>query len=239
MDTRSLPTDWAFRPALDLELKHYTLLAYLQRVRERFDQYKLYPHLSELRSHTTALASVRREKEDLSRHLHGDLIGFDPHTGEALHETVRQDPSLDVIDDVIDMALPRLRSAWKAGEELRKEIAAHIHLSTVGLLPLHLQEGWLLLRKGGEARVYRYWVPFLRTPEVEAGMHHVRTRFVNSTTVGLQYTFEHIKSELVRTYRELPNPAVFALETDLALPHIETFMPLAKQFVQEELLARA
>ncbi len=62
---------------------------------------------------------------------------------------------------------------------------------------------------------------------------------MNSTTVGLQYTFEHIKSELVRTYRELPNPAVFALETDLALPHIETFMPLAKQFVQEELLARA
>lgn len=51
MEQTVLPLDWAFRPTLDVEMKHYILLGYLQRVQARFSERKLYPHLNELRAH--------------------------------------------------------------------------------------------------------------------------------------------------------------------------------------------
>ena len=51
MEPIGLPRDWVCRPALDLELKQYLLLAYLQRVNARFAELKLYPYLDELLGH--------------------------------------------------------------------------------------------------------------------------------------------------------------------------------------------
>lgn len=239
MEQAILPRDWAFRPALDVELKHYILLGYLQRVQTRFAEHKLYPHLDDLRVHLDELLRLQRDKNELGRAFHGDLLGFDPKTGEALHEPATQDPQLGVIDEVIGMALPDLHRAWKDGSELKEEIATHIRFAPVGLLPLITDEGWLLLRTGHDTRVYQYRIPLLRTPDVLNGSLHVRTRYVSTFTLGLSRTFEHIKSELLNTFRSLPNPAVFAFETDLSIPHIETFMPLAKQLVYEEVRLRA
>lgn len=238
MEQAILPRDWAFRPALDVELKHYILLDYLQRVQVRFAEHKLYPHLDDLRAHLDELLRLQKDKNELRRAFHGDLLGFDPKTGEALHESVVQDPQLGVIDEVIGMALPDLHRAWKDGSELKEEIATHIRFAPVGLLPLVTDEGWLFLRTGRDARVYQYRIPLLRTPDVLNGSLHVRTRYVSTFSVGLSRTFEHVKSELLNTFRSFPNPAVFAFETDLSIPHIETFMPLAKQLVYEEVRLR-
>jgi hypothetical protein len=57
--------------------------------------------------------------------------------------------------------------------------------------------------------------------------------------IGLAHTYAQIKAGLVRTFRAQPNPATFAFETDIVLPHIETFMPLAKQLVYEHLERQA
>lgn len=239
MEQSSLPQDWAFRPALDVELKHYILLGYLQRVEARFAERKLYPHLHEVRAHLDELLRVKRSKNDLGRAFQGDLLGFDPKTGEAVHEPAMQDPQLGVIDEVIEMALPDLHRAWKEGSELKEEIATHIRFAPVGLLPLVTDEGWLLLRTGRDARVYHYCIPLLRTPDVLNGSMHVRTRYVSTFTVGLSCNLERIKSELLTSFRSIPNPAVFAFETELSIPFIETFMPLAKQLVYEEVRLKA
>ncbi len=230
-----LAKDWAFKPALDVELKHYTLLAYLKRVQARFAECKLFPHLLELRSHLEELQRIRQGKEDLARAFQGDLTSFDPRTGFAIHEPLPADPHLDVIDEVIDMALPDLRRAWLEGNGLKEEVTSQIHFAPVGVLPLARNEGWLLLRSGSEARVYRYSIPLLRSPDALAGTLHVRTHYTTTYPVGISYTFEHIKSDLCKEHRSLPNPAVFAFETALPIPHIETFMPLAKQLVHEEI----
>ena len=67
MEQSTLSQDWAFRPALDVELKHYILLGYLQRVEARFAERKLYPHLHEVRTHLDELLRVKRSKSDLAR----------------------------------------------------------------------------------------------------------------------------------------------------------------------------
>ncbi len=238
MEYTGLPKDWAFRPALDPELKRYLVLAYVQRVGGRFAEHKLYPYLDELQVQVDELARLRHEKDQLERSLGGELMGFDQRTGRPVHEASR-DPRLDVIEEIIGHALPHLTAALTRGTGLREELAAHIRFAPVGVLPLLLKEGWLLLRTGMEARVYAYTVPFLRSPDVHHAVLHVRTRYVTSYSMGITCTFEHMKRDLIRLHSGLPNPAVFAFESDLGLPHIETFMPLAKKMVYGEIRARS
>ena len=53
-----LPQGWAYAPSIDLELKQYTLLGYLQRIQGRFDEYKLYPHLEHIQAQVAELGRV-------------------------------------------------------------------------------------------------------------------------------------------------------------------------------------
>ena len=232
MGTIGLPMDWVLRPAIDLELKQYTLLAYLQRVRGRFGEQKLYPYLDELRTHMEELLRLRQGKDELEKGLSSDLMGFDPLTGDPVHAPVERPGSLDVIDAVIDFALPGLREALSEGTELRQELVQRIRFGPVGLLPLRTTEGWLILRSGREARVYGYAMPLLREHREEHQYRSVVTRYVGSYTVDVACTYEHIRMELIgHRGRSLPVPATFVFEASDSLPHIETFMPLAKQIM--------
>ena len=42
-------------------------------------------------------------------------------------------------------------------------------------------------------------------------------------------TYENIKSELIKIRSELPNPAVYSIETELKFPVEETLLPVAKR----------
>jgi hypothetical protein len=42
-------------------------------------------------------------------------------------------------------------------------------------------------------------------------------------------SYQNIKAQLIRNYAEMPNPAVYAVETDLSLPMEETLLPIAKR----------
>jgi hypothetical protein len=42
-------------------------------------------------------------------------------------------------------------------------------------------------------------------------------------------TYESLKSELIRNRSDLPNPAVYSIETDLSFPVEETLLPIAKR----------
>jgi hypothetical protein len=238
MSYKELPMDWVVLPALDAELKRYMLLAYLQRVNARFAERKLYPYLEDLRAHVDELLSLRRSKEEFARSLSGgQLLGFDPRTGEALRERVTDDELLSVIDEVLDFSIPDLRRALAEGHELRQEIAGSIHFSPVGVQPLRATEGWLLLSNKGEARVYSYSIPLFREPVEEKQYRSVHTRYVTTYTTGLGCTYEHIKADLRTRHRDRPNAATFVFETGLRIPHIETFMPLARQLMYEHLSA--
>jgi hypothetical protein len=226
-----LPKNWVYSPTIDLELKQYALLGYLQHVRARFAERKLYPYLEQVRDHVDELRSIRRSKEDLARNLEGKLLGFDPRNGEVIRERAAEDEMLAVIDEVIEFAVPGLTRIRTEGIELRHELTGRIHFAPVGLQPLHVTEGWFFLRCGSEARVYGYNIPVVFEQKQDHVRRNVVSRYVTSYTVGITCTYEHIKSQLIARHPALPNPATFALETDLDIPFIETFVPLAKRLV--------
>jgi hypothetical protein len=227
-----------FAHGLDAESARYRLLAYIQRVRARYGEHKLYPHLEDLRGRLQAVRELRQLKADLRSALRAPLMRLDLERTRLVRSSTPEHAALEVMDRIIDEALPELDRAFCAGTELRDELAGHIRFEPVGLLPLFTREGYLLLRQGPLARAYAY------TLVLPAGLGEadpsasIRTQYIMDYTISLATTYHHVKSDLVRHFEELPNPAVFAFTTDIALPAVETFVPLAKQLVYEVIACR-
>lgn len=236
MATTGLPSDWVLRPAIDLELKQYTLLAYLQRVEQRFSETKLYPYLDELETHHSELLRIQRTKGSLSESIHGGLIGFDPITGHALYAQAQQPDMLEIIDEVIQFAIPGLRRMIANGSELRQELTALIRFEPLGVQPLKPTDGWLFLGTGREMRVYRYTMPLLREHKEQYQYRSVVTHYHGTYPRSISNTYEHVRLALIGSRPDLPVPATFVFDSTSKIPYIETFMPLAKQLVYEHII---
>ncbi len=235
VDTQGLLADWFVTPGLDLELKRYVLLGYLQRVKARFIEHKLYPHLEEIRTHLELLTRLRKERTALAASLNGEVTGLDLANGALLRKGPEDPELLRVVDEVIAFAIPALHGTFDHGRALRDELASQIQFGPVGLIPLDLHEGYLVLRQGHEARVYgfRHWIE--HGSDRALRYHSIRTHYISTSTLGPFSTYAGLRSELLRSHHRSPVPAMFAFEAAVTLPPIETYLPLAKQLVYEEL----
>jgi hypothetical protein len=57
-----LSPDWMFSEPLDFEYNKYTLLSYLQKCEENFENFKIYPDFVELSLHLANVQSLFKEK---------------------------------------------------------------------------------------------------------------------------------------------------------------------------------
>ena len=226
------PTERILTATLDSELEEYRLLAYLQRVDAHYREHKLYPYLDELRSRIEQLRAIGKRADELETKLVRDVIGLDLARGELLRKLPKGPTEWNKVLGALKRTVPRLLDAVERGSDLREEFSSRIRFEPIGVVPLGVREGWLLLRQNNEAIVYAYSVPLVVGMGPTSLHRRMRTRFFTTCTVSLATTYEHIKAELVRQ-GPLPNPATFAFESDISLPRIETFLPLAKQMVYE------
>ena len=233
-----LPKDWLTSTGIDRELHRYLVLSFAQRVGERFRERKLYPYLHEVKDHAADLNALLGDLA-AAKVLSHDVAGLDLERGRIVYKETSDDEWLGAIADTIGFALPRLKELLEEGDGLRRELEARIRFEPVGVLPLNTRDGYLLLREAHEARVYAYAVPLCQGGRDDLRYMSVNTRYVTSYSVSLACHYEHIKADLVRSARHLPNPATFVFESELAIPRVETYLPLAKQLVLATLLDRA
>lgn len=224
--------DRIIAPTLDEELEEYRLLAYLQRLDLHYREHKLYPMLDELGRRIDQLLDLQERAEQLRSRMVGELAGLDLVRMELVRRPPAETGAWDRVKRSIGRMLPPLLDARERGRELRGELEGHVRMAPVGVVPLDVREGWLLLRQGREALVYAYTLPLVREVPPPDEYRFVRTRYHATWTLSLSTTYEQIKAELVRT-GPMPNPATFAFETDITLPRIETFLPLAKRVTYE------
>lgn len=226
------PWRWFTSPA-DAEADLYRLLAYVQRIDACYHQRKLYPYLDDLRGRLGQLDRFRRGREELRAVMPRDITGLDLRTGELVRAPLREDAAMRAIDALVAQGLPKLSAALERGVDLREQFTASIRFEAVGVLPLYTREGYLLIHHGREARVYAYELTVPALVGEEPALRALRTRFVADYGIGITCTYEQVKADLVRDHADLPNPAVFAFSSDVSLPAIETFVPLAKQLIYE------
>lgn len=100
-----LSETWMVDGTIDFEAKKYTLLAYLQKVKECFDNTKIYPQLSDLFFHHNNLISFKNNKNFLKDHFPKRLSGIQIENLELIYEEMIADNNImQEIEEIIQYA---------------------------------------------------------------------------------------------------------------------------------------
>lgn len=234
----TLNKNWITEHQIDFEYKKYLLLAYLQHVSESFTDYKLYPYLGDLVEHYRNLKTLNENKTVLYNLFPERLRSADMEQFKMIYEKIVQDDSImQEIQDILEYSIPQMERYLREGKKIYDLVEERMKVFPVGVIPLHPESGYLLLKDGSstDTRVYEFHISIYENPQEKYRGIHVS--YLASYEPSLINTFESIKSDLIRYHKNLPNPATFAIETDMAIPFEETFLPLAKRVIVKRIAA--
>ena len=227
---KSLSETWFAEGRIDFELKKYTLLAYLQEVNKYFNENKLYPQLADIIFHYNNIIAFRENKKYLQEHFPKKLTGIQMEKLQVLYQQMIEDDELmQELEDIIHYSASRMKSTIHNGTEIYEFVEEKLSITPVGLIPLDTQEGYFFLSNGNikSTRVYHYRLSFFEKHDEK--YRSIKTAFIDNWVRNFSSTYEYIKAELIKFRRELPNPAVYSIETDLLFPVEETLLPIAKR----------
>jgi hypothetical protein len=229
---KELNKNWLTEGLMDFEYKKYLLLAYLQDVKENFNEKKLYPHLSDLLFHYKNLLSVKENKKLLRENFPKQISKADFEKLELIYdELINDDKVMQDIEEILMYSLPKLKEHLIEGKDIYDFVEDQLTISSVGVSPLYPDEGYLLIYKPGksETRVYEYQLTiFQNADEKYRGVH---THFLETISKSVFGTFESIKIDLIRKYKKMPNPATYLVDSRLDYPFQETLLPIAKRLL--------
>jgi hypothetical protein len=166
----------------------------------------------------------------------GELKHFDFEKMQLVYANpAEREAFSDTLNALLDFALPRIQSAIDDGRSIYDFVEGHVELMPVGLVPLYLNEGYLLVYSsaGQELLAYRYQRSLLELDDDR--VQKLQLELVERRTKSVFETFEQVKLKLIQRFRELPNPATFLIDSKLAFPLNETLLPIARRRLLIEL----
>ena len=227
---KTLSQTWFADGYIDFELKKYTLLAYLQEINKHFCEKKLYPQLADLIFHYNNLVSFKENKKYLQEQFPKKLTGIQLEKLQLLYQSlVEDDVLMQELEDIINYASPTMKKIINKGSELYEFVETKLTIEPIGIIPLDHNEGYFLLCEGKcrNTWVYQYRLSIFEKHDEK--YRSIKTEFVDVWQRNLVNSYHHIKSQLIKNRSAFPNPAVYAVETDLSLPMEETLLPIAKR----------
>ncbi|HEX8316214.1 MAG TPA: hypothetical protein VF609_14530 [Flavisolibacter sp.] len=227
---KQLSETWFAEGYIDFELKKYTLLAYLKQINQYFDANKLYPQLADLIFHYNNIVAFRENKKYLQEHFPKKLTGIQIEKLQVLYEQMIEDNELmQELEDIIHYSAGEMKTTISNGAEIYEFVEENLSITPIGLIPLDIQEGYFFLSSGNSksTRVYQYRLSIFE--KHNENFRSMRTSYIEMMQRSIVYTYENIKYELIKNRSELPNPAVYSIETGLNFPVEETLLPIAKR----------
>ena len=227
-----LSCTWLTDDIIDFEFKKYTLLAYLQNVKEKFGQHQLYPELSDLVMHYDNLVKLKQNKEFLYEHFPQVVTGIDLKQLRITYQKLIEDDQLmKELSEIIQYALPQFDQSISHGKELYDFVEDHLCFDEVGLLPIYQNEGYFMLTEETDKNVaiYRYRISLI--DHHKEAYRAIHTQFILNEMKSITNTFNKMKLKLTKTFSELPNPATFLVMSKLKFPIQETLLPVAKRLL--------
>jgi hypothetical protein len=226
----TLSETWFAEGYIDFELKKYTLLAYLQEVNKYFNQNKLYPQLTDVIFHYNNIIAFRENKKFLQEHFPKQLTAVNMQKLQLIYERMIEDDELmKELEEIIHYSANEIKTTIQTGAEIYEFVENKLSIEPVGLIPLDVNEGYLLIKDAqvNATAVYQYRLTiFEKHDEKYRGIH---TDYIHKWHRTVSNSPENIKHELIKNRKELPNPAVYNIETELAYPLEETLLPIAKR----------
>ncbi len=227
---KSLSETWFTEGYIDFELKKYTLLAYLQHVNAYFNENKLYPQLADIIFHYNNIVAFRENRKFLEEHFPKQLTEINIQKLQIVYERMIEDNDMmKELEDIINYSAQKIKTTIKNGTEIYEFVEAKLNIEPVGLVPLDINEGYLLLCDGRFNTTVAYEYHLTIYEKHDEKYRGIRTDFIHRWIRSVSNSPESIKAELIRSRRQLPNPAVYNIETALAYPLEETLLPIAKR----------
>lgn len=227
---KQLSETWFAEGYIDFELKKYTLLSYLREINKYFNENRLYPQLSDLIFHYNNLIAFRENKKYLQEQFPKKLTGIQIEKLQLLYEQMIQDSELmQELEDIINYSAGEMKTTISSGTEIYEFVEENLTISPIGLVPLDIQEGYFFLSTGNTraTRVYHYRLSIFEKHDEK--YRSIRTSYIDMLQRSMVNTYENIKYNLIKKRTELPNPAVYSIETGLTFPVEETLLPIAKR----------
>lgn len=227
---KTLSQTWFADGYIDFELKKYTLLAYLQEINRYFGENKLYPQFADLIFHYNNLVAFKENKKYLQEQFPKRLTGIQIEKLQLLYESLIEDDELmQELEDIIHYASSTMKQTINSGSEIYDFVENRINIEPVGLVPLQHNEGYFMLCEGQcrNTWVYQYRLSIFEKHDEK--YRTIKTEFVDVWQRNIVNSYQNIKAELLRNRSDLPNPAVYSVETALSLPMEETLLPIAKR----------
>ena len=227
---KKLNANWFVDGLQDFEYKKYVLLAYLQDVQRSFDRTLLYPVLSEVIARYNELYNFNQTKQEFEAKLPKKMRGVDWTKLKALYASLLEDDeALREIEEIVAYSLPRMKNSVEEGRQIYEFIEDAIEIGPIGLLPLYRDEGYFLLQGGHTTLVKAYEYQITLFENSTERYRGIQTQCIGQFQLSLASSFESIKMDLIKNHRVFPNPATFAICSQLEFPEEEAFVPVAKR----------
>lgn len=218
----------AFR---DYEASRYRVMSGIQRIRHDFSQNRIYPTLAELIDLFQTLQRITGHGEAIRRELPKEIRRIDLEANQIIFDPASMERSdFEAIEELIHWALPAIQQAIEEGKTIFNFVDENLTLAGVGIVPSYLEEGYLLVPdvRCGLLHVLRYEVSIFSGTEQK--FRNLKTTAVRAVPLNsINTTAGNLKLELIRSNRDMPNPATYLFETELDFPYDETILPVAKR----------
>ena len=227
---KQLSQTWFAEGYIDFELKKYTLLAYLQQINRYFNENKLYPQLSDLIFHYNNIVAFRENKKYLQEHFPKKLTGVQIEKLQVLYEQmIADDELMQELEAIINYSAGEMKTTISNGTEIYEFVEENLTITPIGIVPLDIQEGYFFLSAGNSrsTHVYQYRLSFFEKHDEK--FRSIKTNYLEIMHRSIVNTYENLKAALIKNRSDLPNPAVYSIETDLRFPVEETLLPIAKR----------
>jgi hypothetical protein len=202
----------------------------LHEIHKYFNANKLYPQLADLIFHYNNLVAFRENKKHLQEHFPKKLTGIQLEKLQLLYEQLIEDDELmQELEQIIHFSADEMKTTISNGAEIYDFVENKLSISPVGLVPLDSQEGYFFLSTGNTktTRVYQYRLSFFEKHDEK--FRSMKTAYIDMMQRSIVYSYESIKYDLIKNRSDLPNPAVYSIETELHFPVEETLLPIAKR----------
>ena len=231
-----LSKDWLTHGLIDFEYKKYVLLAYLKRVKRSFERVELYPHMGDLVFHYRNLLAIRDNKTLLRESFPKELSLEEFHKLElSYRKMIEDDAVMSELESIIEFSIPQVKDSLQEGSVIFEYVESQCEISPIGVTPLYAKEGYLFVTQPPEheTNVYRYQVSIFG--DAQDPLRSLNTEFVEAISKTPMVTYESLKLNLLRKYKDFPNPATYLILSRMKFPFSETLMPVAKRLFVKHL----
>jgi len=233
-----LSKDWLTQGLIDFEYKKYVLMAYLQTVKNSFGKIELYPFLADLVFHFRNLQALKENKALIRDSFPKELSLEEFKKLELSYRAMIEDDAvMSELETIINFALPQIKESLQEGSVIYEYVESQCEISPIGVTPLYAQEGYLFVTQPPEKEttIYRYQMSIYEGSQEQ--LRSLNTQFIERVEKSTIHTYERLKLDLIKKFKDLPNPATYLILAKMKFPFSETLMPVAKRLFVKHISA--